>query len=143
MPDINDVFDSTVFSEEDVITFPDGIPGFPEIKKYIIVHLEEHAPFHWLISVEDRNVRFVVINPLIFRPDYNPKFNKEELDSLQIENPDDLLLFSIVTLGRPLSESTANLLGPVFINIKKKIGKQIILDGTEYRSKEPVVKQKA
>ena len=127
------------WTEDQVIHFPNGLPGFEDARKFIIMSVPEHQPFHWMECVDGNNIRFAVINPLSFRPDYQPKIKKEELASLEITDPKELLLYVIVTLRKPLVESTANLMGPLFINIREKVSKQIIIENDAYSLRERII----
>ncbi len=128
------------WTEDQVIRFPGGLPGFENARKFIIMSVPEHQPFHWMECVDEGNtIRFAIINPLSFRPDYQPKIKKEELASLNINDPKELLLYVIVTLRSPLMESTANLMGPLFINIREKVGKQIIIENDAYSLRERII----
>jgi len=122
----------TEYSEEDVFHFPLGIPGFENLHKFVLSEVPGQEPFKWLNSVEDTSIRFILINPLEFAPDYNPKFQKEQATELKLEKPEDMLLFVIVTLKATMKESTANLAGPLVLNVTKRLGKQIILDDNRY-----------
>lgn len=127
------------WTEDQVIYFPNGLPGFETARKFIIMSVPEHQPFHWMECVDGNNIRFAVINPLSFRPDYQPKIKKENLASLNIHDPKELLLYVIVTLRQPMVESTANLMGPLFINIREKLGKQIIIENDAYSLRERII----
>lgn len=128
------------WTEDQVIRFPAGLPGFENARRFIIMSIPEHQPFHWMECVDEGNaIRFAIINPLSFRPDYQPKIKKEELASLRIGDPKELLLYVIVTLRAPLVESTANLMGPLFINIREKAGKQIIIENDAYSLRERII----
>ena len=128
------------WTEDQVIRFPGGLPGFENARKFIIMSVPEHQPFHWMECVDEGNtIRFAIINPLSFRPDYQPKIKKEELASLDIHDSKELLLYVIVTLRAPLMESTANLMGPLFINIRDKVGKQIIIENDAYSLRERII----
>lgn len=128
------------WTEDQVIRFPAGLPGFESAHRFIIMSVPEHQPFHWMESVDGQGVRFALINPLAFRPDYQPKLKKEELASLNIKDPKELLLYVIVTLKQPLVESTANLMGPLFINIRERVGKQIIIENDDYSLRERIIR---
>jgi len=136
-----DFFKDLVYSRDDIITFPTGIPGFPKNKEYVLVQITDYLPFEWLVCVDGTRLRFAIINPLLFRPDYAPAMTKPHLDGLQIEKPEDILLYAIVTIGENPMKSTANLVGPVIINRVKRIGKQIILDDDRYGTKEPILRK--
>jgi flagellar assembly factor FliW len=128
------------WTEDQVIHFPAGLPGFEAARKFIIMSVPEHQPFHWLESVDGHGIRFAIINPLAFRPDYQPKLKKEDLTSLNIKDPKELLLYVIVTLKNPLTDSTANLMGPLFINIRERVGKQIIIENDDYSLRERIIR---
>ncbi len=127
------------WTEDQVIHFPNGLPGFENARKFIIMSVPEHQPFHWMECVDGNDIRFAIINPLSFRPDYEPKVKKDELVALNIQDRKELLLYVIVTLRQPLLESTANLMGPLFINIRERVGRQIIIENDAYSLRERII----
>ena len=129
------------YTESDSIRFDVGLPGFEGLKSFLLAMSPEHEPFVWLYSIESPSIRFLMINPLLFSPDYSPKMIKEQIADLQIDHKDDLYLFTIVTLNPNPRLSTVNLAGPVLINIKRKIGKQIILDDARYSIREKLMSE--
>lgn len=139
---MGDFLDNLVYSEDDTISFPSGIPGFENQKEFVIVHIAEFAPFEWLVSTDGSGLRFAIINPMIFRPDYAPNIIKQQLEDLEIKKPQDILLYVIVTIQPNPVESTANLIGPIIINKTKRTGKQIIIDDDKYTTKETILRKK-
>jgi flagellar assembly factor FliW len=137
---INDFFKNLVYSENDVIFFEAGIPGFEQTKKFVLVQIPEYLPFEWLASIDGSGLRFAVVNPMLFRAEYAPNIPKAQLQELGLEKPEDVLLYTIVTIRKNPAESTANLIGPVVINKTKKIGKQIIIDDERYSTQETIIK---
>jgi len=138
---MGDFFKNLVYANEDIITFNSGIPGFEQNKQFVIVSIPEYAPFEWLVCIDGSKLRFAIINPLLFEPDYDPKIIKEQLDDLAVEKPEDLLLYVIVTIRENPLESTANLVGPIILNRRKKTGKQIIIDDDRYTTREPILRK--
>ncbi len=136
---MEDLFENLVYSEEDIITFPDGIPGFDDFTQYVIAKPEDHAPFEWLVSIKDKSLRFVIINPLLVDEKYNPNLSKDQLSCLNFENDKEIGLYVIVTLKDNLSESTANMIGPIFINTTTRQAKQIVLDDKDLSVRHPVL----
>jgi flagellar assembly factor FliW len=136
---MGDFFDDLVFSPEDVITFPGGLPGFEKRKRFVVVPVPRCEPFSWLVCVDGTPLRFAIINPLIFIPDYSPKITKEQLSDLRIDNLQDLVLYAIVTMGRNPIDSTANLTGPVVINRNCRLGKQVLIDDERYTTQDPII----
>jgi flagellar assembly factor FliW len=139
---MGDFFKNLVYSPEDVLTFPSGIPGFEKHTKFVLVQQPDYAPFEWLASIEGPPLRFALVNPLLFMPDYSPTIAKEQLDDLKIEKAEDVLLYSIVTIRENPAESTVNLVGPVIINRTARRGKQIIIEDDRYSTQEPILRKK-
>ncbi len=113
--------------ESQEIYFPDGLFGFENYKKFYLLENPD-SPFVWLQSSEDPDLAFIMIQPLQFKSDYKLKVSKEDLKSIGIESEEEEILdFAIVTVppDNPAG-MTANLQGPVIINVKKKLGKQAI-----------------
>lgn len=109
--------------KQNILYFEFGILGFEDLKQFIIVSEEETEPFKWLISVEEPNIGFPIVDPWLLDNNYNlgRGFNLEE-DAI----------FSIVTLGKKDQNMTANLKAPIVINIKDNKGKQVILPNDKY-----------
>lgn len=124
------------YTDADVTKFDSGLPGFEGLKDFLLTMNPEHEPFVWLYSIDNPKIRFLMVNPLLFRPEYSPNMHKEQITDLKIDDKDDLLLFVIVTLNPNPKLSTVNMAGPVLINIKRKIGKQVILDDGRYSIRE-------
>lgn len=139
---MGDFFKDLVYSKDDIITFPAGIPGFDKSRQFVIVSIPDYAPFEWLVCIDGSRLRFAIINPLLFTPDYAPSMVKEQLEDLELGKPEDLLLYTIVTIRENPLESTANLVGPLIINRSKRLGKQIILDDDRYSTQEPLIRKK-
>jgi len=136
-----DFFDDLVFSPDDVITFPNGIPGFERHMRFVVVPMPQCEPFSWLACVDGIHLRFAIINPLVFIPDYSPRLSREQLTDLDIGDLHDLVLYAIVTIGQNPIESTANLAGPIIINKAAKIGKQVLLDDDRYTTQDPIIRR--
>lgn len=121
-----------------VIQFPLGLPGFEELKQFIIVEVDESKPLLWLQSTENRHVCLPVIIPFEFMDDYYIEIHDAELNDLQIEDKDDLLLMSVVVVPEDLSKMTANLAAPIVINARLGLGKQIIVDAKDMPVRFPI-----
>jgi flagellar assembly factor FliW len=135
-----DFFNNLVYSKNDTITFAAGIPGFEKNKEFVLVQVPEYLPFEWLVCTDGTRLRFALLNPLIFKPDYAPNIAKAQLEDLGIEKAEDVLLYAIVTIRENPAESTANLLGPIVINKSKRCGKQIIIEDDRYGTQETILR---
>lgn len=131
--------DQLSYSPEDVIRFPSGIPGFEGAREFVVFTRPEHEPFHWLVGISGPRVQFVLINPLQFRPEYDPIIPSSELRDLDVRDPKELLLYTIVTVHSNMRLSTANMAGPLFVNIRTRIGKQILVDDPRWTTSERIL----
>ena len=138
---MGDFFKSLVYSKEDIIVFPAGIPGFEKNKEFVLVSIPDYTPFEWLVCIDGSLLRFAIINPMLFMPDYTPSILKEHLYEMEIEKPEDVLLYCIVTIHENPLESTANLVGPIIINKRKRVGKQVIVEDDRYTTQELILRK--
>ena len=135
-------FGTIEVDEENIITFPDGIPGFEEETEFTIIqNPDENLPFHWLQAVKKGELAFVIMNPFIFRPDYDIHLPKGALEKLNIEDKEQISLWTIVRVPEKVEEMTANLSAPIVINNEEKLGKQVALDNSPYGKRHEVIKE--
>jgi flagellar assembly factor FliW len=127
-------------NEEQIIHFPNGIPGFEDEKQFVILPLEEQSPFAILQSIHHSHVGFVIAYPFSFYPDYAFDLTEEDIEKLKLNSPDECLTYTIMTLKEPFADSTINLKAPIVINAKEKIGKQLILHDSDYPIRFPLSK---
>lgn len=111
-----------------VLSFPEGLPAFEHVKEFILVSNESEAPFFWLQAVSEPNLAFVTIDPFLIYPGYRPDVCDEDCEFLKLSDPKDALVLSIVNLKNSEDQGvTANLVGPIVVNWKEKVGKQVII----------------
>ncbi|RKD23545.1 flagellar assembly factor FliW [Caminicella sporogenes DSM 14501] len=129
-------FGEIEIDESEIIDFPDGILGFEDVKKYVLINNPDpEVPFQWLQSVDEPSLAFVITNPFLFKSDYEFDIPQNVLKKLEIEETEDVAVYSIAVVPDDIKDMTINLRGPVIINVKKKKAKQIVLDKEEYSLK--------
>jgi len=133
-------FGNLSIEKENIITFEQGLLGFEELKQFAIIDVEECLPFEWLVSVEDPIVAFPILNPTLFFSDYKPSLSKDDLVLLDIKKEKDVEMFCIVTLGKKPEDVTLNLKGPILINMKNKMGKQVVLTEDYYSLNQQLIR---
>lgn len=137
-------FGELTVGENEIITIPEGIMGFPEYKKYCLVDPGDDTLILWLQSIEDSSVAFPVLEPKIFRADYTARLSANELRELKLDNVNQSAVFSILTIpenSEEISQMTANLKAPLVINLKEQIARQVILQENEYSIKHLMFKE--
>ena len=120
------------------ITFPNGLLGFESFRDYVLLDAERQ-PFYWLQSLDVEKVAFILINPFLFRPDYEMNIDNEELLPIGIHDPGKALIFSIVTILGDGSPMTANLQGPLIINRDNRQGIQAVLTDSRWKTKHDII----
>lgn len=117
------------FEKDDILTFDEGIYGFGGMREFIFINNpEEDLPFHWLQSIEDQRLSFIVASPFTFVPGYNFEIKDSILEKMELEKPEDLLIYTITVITEEIEEATINLKAPIIINMSNRKSKQIILD---------------
>jgi flagellar assembly factor FliW len=119
-------------TEEQLLQFPDGIPGFPEEKEFVHIPYDEESPFSFLQSTKDANLSFLLANPFAFFKGYEFVLEDAIAEEMGLSEENLPQVFLIVTVKDKLVDMTVNLLAPVVINGLNRKGRQVILDKPEY-----------
>ncbi|MGG1557418.1 flagellar assembly protein FliW [Geobacillus thermoleovorans] len=128
--------------EKDIVRFEQGIPGFLEEKQFVLLPLAD-TPFVILQSVDTPALGFVLIEPFSYFPSYEFELDEATVEQLEIESERDVAVYVILTVADPFDNTTANLQAPVVINVRKRLGKQVILTNTPYKTKHRLFPEKA
>jgi len=124
--------------EKQKIKIPQGLFGFEGYTDFILMDAEQQ-PFFWLQSINEVDIAFILINPFLFRPDYEVNVGNDELAEIEITSPENALIFSIVTIPQDGGPMTANLQGPLIINKEKMTGMQAILTDIKWKTKHDIM----
>ena len=122
-------FGEIEIEEDKILTFPDGLIGFDNCKKFVLISDEDLEPFQWLLCIDEGNeeIGFPLLPPFLFVPDYLKNLPKDLRQEFE-KGPDSALnVLNVITIKGNNDEMTINLRGPVLIDAEKKEGKQIIL----------------
>ncbi len=126
-------FGSLEISPEKVLPFKSGLPGFEHLKKFVLIPQGNSGVYFWLQSVDDPDIAFLVTDPFMFFSDYDFELPEPDVLELGLENPEQALILSIITVpSDAIEKTTVNLVAPVVINTLAKKGKQVVLEGTKY-----------
>ena len=118
------------YNEDQVLNFNEGLVGLPEMRKAVLIPMDEYAPFCWLASVDDEKIRFVVVNP-------SDIFAGYDVDSVE-SNMGTTKTLTIVKISSDWTKTTVNLRAPIFIDTAGKRGAQHILTESNYSLAEPI-----
>lgn len=131
-------FGEIELTDDRVLTFTKGIPGFEEMKKYVLLPADESSdsPFFFLQSIESAELSFFLVDPFAFFPGYDIKLEEQLVERLELEEPADAIVLSTVSVTGDMKDATTNLKAPLVINNRKKLGMQIVLDNKTYQIKQ-------
>lgn len=132
-------FGTLEVTDEQVLTFPSGLLGFPDHRRYVILDHDTEAPFQWLQSLDEPALAFVILDPDLFLgEEYHVEVSDETLSEIQATRGESLSVAVILTIpsGDP-SRITANLRGPLVMNPRTRLGKQVVLS-REYPTRHPL-----
>jgi flagellar assembly factor FliW len=116
--------------EKELINFPWGIPGFEELKGYVLLEYK-NGPFQWLQSVEEPAVAFVVCPPDFLGLEYGTPDEKQRL--IKLENADDLVVLNIVSFDREKRSIRFHVKSPLLFNVADRIGYQWTMETEELK----------
>lgn len=120
-------FGTIEIHEDVVITFPEGIPGFEDLRRFTLLSMgEEFVNFFWLQSLERPEICFVVTDPFVIYNGYEVKLEDADVEFLGITSPDTVLTLVIVVIPEDPRDIRVNLKAPLIINVEKKLGKQVL-----------------
>ena len=130
-----------IHAETDIaeITFPAGLPGFPEAHDFALAPWgPAGSPFLLLSSTDDPEIGFVVVPPWVFYPEYEFELDTGTAERLALSGADDAVVFAVVTLRERPEESTLNLLGPIVVNRFTHEAAQVVLPTAGYGVRAPL-----
>ncbi len=130
-------FGDLEFTEDLVITFPKGIIGFEDTTRFLIVHDEEYEPFRWLISIDDKEIGFPILNPFLVQPEYGKELPRSYVKRI-LSSEENWDIFCVVTLKGEGGKVTINLKSPIVVNYQEKSGEQLILTSEELQVAKPI-----
>ncbi len=132
-------FGTLTVPDEKVLGFPDGLYGFEESRQFVLVDLgRPDSGFFWLQSLEDGDLAFVLVNPLLFAPDYELDAIEEDLAAVGASTLDHAVVMALVSVPEDFRLATANLQAPLLINSDRRLGRQIITGNPSHSLKSPV-----
>ena len=135
------IFGEIEIADDKIITFESGIVGFPDLKRFALLHDEEkgtNAGIRFLQSLDEPAFAMPVMDPLLVKQDYDPEVDDELLTSAGNITADNILVLVTVTVPSDLTKMSVNLQGPFVINVEEHKACQIIVEKGDYPVKFPI-----
>lgn len=129
----------SVAPEIPVIELVHPLPGFPDLARFALVQVDDTGVLCSLTSLEREGLRFLVVPPVTFFPDYAPEVEEEILSVLGSQSVDDLIVLCLLTAGESLATTTANLAAPVVVDTATHRATQVLLDDPALSVATPLI----
>jgi len=114
------------------------ILGFENLDRFCLIEIDDLMPFLWLQAIDDPHVAFMMVNPVIFFPDYSITINPNEIAELEVDEVGAVETYVIVSIDGRSSKIEANLQGPLLVNSRNRKAKQLVLVNSDYRCDESI-----
>lgn len=111
------------------IELPQGIIGFAAYKRAELLYMPDHLPFLWMnLKGPADNLHFIVIEPGGIVPGYEPEIFDSDAEQLDLRDAAEAMILNVVTLKKQQPvEATVNLVGPIVVNRRTRLGRQLVI----------------
>ena len=121
--------------ENKILFFKEGLPGFPDHRRFAILSFDDLKPFEYLQALDEPPVAFLVINPFLVLAEYRMNLSDPDLAGLECRDPASLTVYAVATIPEDPWKATVNLFAPIVINEKNRCGRQFLLHDSGYSVK--------
>jgi flagellar assembly factor FliW len=118
--------------EDAIVTFADGIHGFPGVRECCLLPYQEGSALHWLQCLNDPRIAFLTVEPYGFFPGYDIELADMDAAGLELADAGDAAVMTLVTVLNECRAMATNLAAPIVINTATRRAKQVILDDDRY-----------
>lgn len=125
-------------SNDDILVFAEGLLGFNDLEKFVLLDDPNDEIFAWLQSCDEPSIAFPVLEPELFEENYKLQLTKSDMEALKADDDSKLRSFCIITIPEDPARMTANLKAPVVVNIEKRCARQCVLQNNKLEIREPI-----
>lgn len=138
MIEIQSLVGTLKISEDDVVTFPEGLLGFSDFKKFVFITDPQDDVFMWLQSCDQKDIAFPVIEAGFVADMSQMQLTQYECEKLNIANAQEANFYCMVRVASEATGMTANLKAPIVINKREHMGYQFVLANQNLQVQYPV-----
>lgn len=131
-------FGQVAIANDDVITFPEGLLGFNELRRFILLDDPTDEIFIWLQSCEEPGIAFPLLEPELFASTYNVQLTKHDLETMGLKSSEGVRFFTIITIPADPTQMTANLKAPIAVHVPTRAARQVVLQDNSLQIREPI-----
>ena len=128
-------FGAIEVTEDRILSFPSGIPGFPDLRAAAVISAADVDIFEGVEGVEnlfylqctsDADLAFLCMDPFAAFSEYEIDIDESELGLADVT---DALVLSIMTIPSDETQPmTVNLRAPIIANTRTRSAQQVVLD---------------
>jgi flagellar assembly factor FliW len=137
MKKINTRFGEVEYDPDNLLHFPAGLIGLPNLRHFVVMPNKKQGPLFWIQSVDDPDIAFVLTDPTNFFLEYQLTPEDSERQMLHLGKDDDCYILSVVTVPAD-QKITLNLAAPILFAPKSNRAIQVIVENSNYSSKTPL-----
>jgi flagellar assembly factor FliW len=115
----------------DIITFPDGIPGYEGQREFVLLNSTDFAPLTVLHAVDAAEPCFLAVDPKSVLDSYRCDLGATDRLRLGAAEDTALLWLAIVSVNEN-GEVAANLRAPIVVNPQRMVGRQVMPNNCVY-----------
>ena len=122
--------------------FADGLPGFPQLRRFVVLEMEGIKPFQYLQALPDDEsppIALYLINPFLVDPSYEFRLMDSDMEAIKSKNSTELSIYAVATIPADPRDATLNLMAPIVINEKDRRGRQVIMHDSKYSVRHPLM----
>lgn len=133
-------FGRLCFDSKDVVAFPEGLVGYPDLNSYLVLDHAPDSPFVWLQSLDRPDLAFLTVCPKFYVVGYSPLVEVPGGEKKPVRADGEYrLLATVSNLDVESGEMALNLAAPIVLNMKARLGKQVVLEGEAYNIRHRVI----
>jgi flagellar assembly factor FliW len=133
----SDVLGPLTVARAELLQFPHGVYGFADCRNWVLVPTRRDGLF-WLQSADHAPLAFLLVDPFTHFLGYAVDLSPADLARVGTTEPSEIVVLAVVTVGsRDGAPPTANLQGPVILNMRARQGHQIVLSVEGWGVREP------
>jgi flagellar assembly factor FliW len=120
------------------LLFEEGLVGCPDWRRFEIDPNVAGPAIHLLRCLDVEGVALYAADPFTIVPDYEFEIADPDAEALGLSDPKDALVLVVLTVHEDPPGVTANLLGPLVVNVTTGRARQLVLASSEYSVRQPV-----
>ena len=130
---------AALLAQHAALTFDDGLIGCPTWRRFVLEPDAAGPAIQQLRCLDEEGVALYVADPFTIVPEYEFEVGDADSAALELTDPGDALVLVILTVRSDPASVTANLLGPLVVNVRNGRGRQLVLAESGYSARHPIV----